>query len=334
MSVFAGTTLVPAVSLYTKKLLIEWRQLRQATRSVSWLSPIWWGLEARAEPHVLQETDDGEDSTDETLGMLEFEDWVILDAMYRSRTLELPDESEVMIPGIDFVNHRNPANAIFRYQEESNDGTLLPLSALSSEDEIFISYGDLKSPLEFLFSYGFIPDHATKAKTLRLSLRFRDDDPLAPVKVRIAAMSGVAPGIEFSQSDDGTVSWESTITWLVAVNEEDGLGFRLIYGDDGDRDIAMTFKDETISLSDLKSKLEQEPLWDLFSLRAAMTVLSRVQEQLQQLESSEPEGMEAPDKLLLAHKLRSMEGELLRRANSDLEAEVSLRRPSPDLINY
>jgi hypothetical protein len=64
-----GTTLKPAVNAKLNSLLREFELLRTATESIKWCAKYWW---------------------DEDTGMLTFDDWMCVDAMYRSRALEFP----------------------------------------------------------------------------------------------------------------------------------------------------------------------------------------------------------------------------------------------------
>ena len=85
------------------------------------------------------------------------EDWILVDAWYRSRCLEMPRAGNAMVPGLDMVNHAHKATAV--YEEDNNGDVILkirPECQVKQGEEISISYGDAKPAAEMLFSYGFI----------------------------------------------------------------------------------------------------------------------------------------------------------------------------------
>lgn len=101
----AGTTLEPAVRAKLNSLLREFEMVRAATEKIPWCAKYWW---------------------DEDTGLVTFDDWLRLDAMYRSRALEFPGVGDAMVPGIDMANHASgEATAALYETDESGNGVLL-----------------------------------------------------------------------------------------------------------------------------------------------------------------------------------------------------------------
>jgi hypothetical protein len=100
-----GTTLKPAVRAKLSSLLREYEAVRTATESIDWCAKYWW---------------------DEDNGMVNFEDWMRIDAMYRSRALEFPGAGDCMMPCIDMANHASgEATAALYETDEDGNGLLL-----------------------------------------------------------------------------------------------------------------------------------------------------------------------------------------------------------------
>jgi len=63
-----------------------------------------------------------------TLGRLKitFDDWMQVDAMYRSRALEFPGVGDAMVPCVDMANHASgDATAALYETDEDGNGLLL-----------------------------------------------------------------------------------------------------------------------------------------------------------------------------------------------------------------
>jgi hypothetical protein len=100
-----GTTLRPAVRAKMNSLLREFETVRTATEGISWCAKYWW---------------------DEVDGMVTFDDWMQIDAMYRSRALEFPGVGDAMVPCIDMANHASgDATAALYETDEDGNGLLL-----------------------------------------------------------------------------------------------------------------------------------------------------------------------------------------------------------------
>ncbi|KAI8943104.1 hypothetical protein NX059_001134 [Plenodomus lindquistii] len=297
-----GTTLQPALRAKLNSLLREFESLRTATESIGWCAKYWW---------------------DEDSGMLTFDDWMRVDAMYRSRALEFPGAGDCMMPCVDMANHASGSATAALYETDSNGNGLLLLregKRILPGGEITITYGDEKGACENIFSYGFLEDVVQSARVMFLDLDIPDDDPLRPAKMYV---STAAPGFRIFDKDD-TVDWESDYIWLVVINEEDGLDFKVRQTTDGKREIQAFWKEKELDTLKLRGYLEEDPAWDIFQLRATVLLQNRVEMQidtLQQIQNvkREPAIRDVPWEL--AARLRSLELEMLERAVAVLEAQ-------------
>ncbi|KAJ4351299.1 uncharacterized protein N0V89_006638 [Didymosphaeria variabile] len=194
-----GTTLRSAVRAKMNSLLREFETFRIATESISWCAKHWW---------------------DEEVGLLTFDDWLRVDAMYRSRALEFPGVGDAMVPCIDMANHASGDATAALYETDDDGNAILILrhgKDIPKGGEITITYGDDKGACENIFSYGFLEDSMTSAKIMFLNLDIPDDDPLRPAKIYVC---NTAPGFRLVDQKD-RIEWESDFVWLVVVNEED-----------------------------------------------------------------------------------------------------------------
>ncbi|KAI4940008.1 uncharacterized protein J4E92_001296 [Alternaria infectoria] len=310
-----GTTLKPAVSAKLNSLLREFENLRTATESISWCKKYWW---------------------DEENGMLTFDDWMCVDAMYRSRALEFPGTGDCMVPCVDMANHASGDATAALYETDGNGNGLLLLregKQVKPGDEITITYGDDKGACENIFSYGFLEDAMTSAKVVFLDLDIPDDDPLRPAKIYV---SKVAPGFRIFEKD-GTIDWESDFIWLVVVNEEDGLDFKVRQTTDGKREIQSFWKEQELDTVKLREHLEQDPLWDVFRLRATVLLQNRVDAQIELLK--ETKGAKRTGTMRdmpwrLAERLRSLELDLLKRAAATLDSQKAKLLDTEAVVHY
>jgi hypothetical protein len=298
LSLFEGTTLIPAVRAKRKKLESEFKALKQCTKSIKWLADMWWASPSKADTELdeimrqlgapSEEKNEDGDDLDNPNSLIKFDDWLMLDAMFRSRAMEWPGEGDAMVPVLDFANHTLPANAEYEVDSDGS-GLLLVKNGTNPEpgEEILISYGDKKSAMEVLFSYGFWPHYDCLAEIL-LPLPNPEDDPLGAPKVALVASKSV-PGVRIYEDEDNdrAVRWDSEALWLMVVNEEDGLDFKVAIGEDNEHDLHMTWKDEVVDLADLKSLLQQDDRWDLFDLRASLILQEQVATQLGRLVQSD-----------------------------------------------
>lgn len=306
-AIITGTSLEAALSAKLSSLDREFTLLKEKTSSIDWCQQSWWSADN---------------------GILTFYDWKTVDAIYRSRALDLPGTGHSMVPCIDMANHASGDSTSALYETDSDGNAILILREgkdLAPNDEITITYGDDKGACEMLFSYGFIESTVESARELFLDLNIPDDDPLKLAKKAVAQS---APGFRLFLHGDST-DWESSFVWLLCVNEEDGLDFKLLQKIDGERELQTSWKDEEVTdVSNLVMLLKQEPLWDVFELRAITTLQSRVEQQLLRLESSKSfidelgiVGEVDNDNCEKGMQLRDLEESLLLHAHRDFETK-------------
>ncbi|KAI9764238.1 MAG: hypothetical protein M1840_008628 [Geoglossum simile] len=300
-----GTSLQFALSAKLNNLSREFQLLRKSTERISWCEKLWW--------------------SDKT-GSLNFQDWLDADAWYRSRVLHLPEVGNAMVPCIDMVNHRSLEDATAYYDQDSNGDAVLRLrdgKALSSGQEASISYG-CKGAAEMVFSYGFIDESMMNAGEIVLDLEVPDDDPLRKAKETV---SESPPRVRIALNG-GSMEWESSFIWLICVNEEDGLDFKLLQSTDGGTELQVFWKGEYLEdVSSLEGFLKADPLWEIFRLRAVSLLQGRVENQLVRLDQSEqtiPSGYPAQPQSqawVTAARLRELEKQLMENAIVELERQ-------------
>ncbi|KAE9375663.1 SET domain-containing protein [Stipitochalara longipes BDJ] len=312
-----GTSLEVAVNAKLATLLREFEVLREQTATIPWCKKSWWDDEA-----------------------LEFGDWVLVDAWYRSRSLELPNNiGECMVPVLDMVNHSSQPNAYYEHIPSSGVSLLMrPDKMLEIGSEITISYGTSKSEAEMLFSYGFIDEKSTN-KSLVLTIDPFPDDPLG--KAKVAAFEG-QPLLRV-YADRDKIKWECPFLYLMLLNEEDGLEFRVLQQTDGSRSQLKVFwkgSDVSDATNTFEALTSEHHLSDVFKLRATALFQDRIRQQLERLYESEDEVdllADTPfvrlDRRSSAILLRKSERLMLEKAfaaadaqkNELLESEVVLR---------
>lgn len=291
----------------------EFDELREATAAIPFWNAILW--------------EQGSASVD---------DWVLADAWYRSRCLELPQIGDAMVPGLDMVNHSSSPTA---YYEVNVDGDVVllirPGCTVSRGQELTISYGEAKSAAEMLFSYGFI-DRDSTARELTLHLEPFPDDPLAKAKLHV--FNGL-PTVKLSQEGQ-TVKWDSPFVYLMCLNEEDGLEFRLLQDTTGERQLRLLWQgdDVTEQAADFEALIRGHDLCEVFKLRAVAVLHERVEAQLASIKGGPPEdqlrplvaaGLLKEGCVEAAQVLKEVEGPVLEAAAQALESEVS--RVSPGM---
>ena len=118
----AGTSLHAALRAKLKSLEREFEHLRTATGSISCCQRLWW---------------------DEDTGNLSLESWKLVDAMYRSRALDLPGTGHAMVPCIDMANHASGEDTSALYETDADGNGVLLLregKSLVEGQEITITY--------------------------------------------------------------------------------------------------------------------------------------------------------------------------------------------------
>jgi hypothetical protein len=167
----------------------------------------------------------------------------------------------------------------------------------------------------------------TSAKVMFLDLDIPNDDPLRPAKIFV---STAAPGFRIFEKND-SIDWESEFIWLVVVNEEDGLDFKIRQTTDGQREVQAFWKERELSdTTNLRQDLEGDPAWDVFQLRAIVLLQTRLEAQMGMIQETQEmlpdtSAREAPRKL--AERLRDLELSMLQRASTALESQVRANLP-------
>ena len=297
----------PAVSAKLSVLTREFDAIRTKTESI----PFWY--------EIL--------SVDENVTV---RDWVWLDALFRSRSLELPRSGESLVPCLDLANHSHQHTAYFEENDDQvvslllRDGVNIPQGA-----EITINYGQEKSAAEMLFSYGFIEPTSMTRNGLSLPLKLMDDDPLLKAKLHVFRR---APTLDIREDENGVPEWSAPFVHLMCLNEEDGLDFRILQQTDGSQDLRMYWQESDVTdvPGTFKDLVRGHELHKIFQLRSVSVVLEMVEEQLDRLNiqetgSSVPEVVRA-EALYAATELRNIEADLLKRTLEVLNNEVRISR--------
>ncbi|KAI7503517.1 SET domain-containing protein [Hortaea werneckii] len=307
LALLIGTTLAPAVSSKLRSLHREYDHLCESTSQARWYSLVGQHLD--------------------------FDDWLQVDAMYRSRALDFPEIGHCMVPCIDLANHSAGESTIAVYEKDEHGNATLLLrddKTVNEGDEVTITYGDEKGACEMLFSYGFLESERKSAETLFLSLSIPDEDPYKPAKLQTA---DCAPGFKLIDAGDGEIDWKGEFIWLLCVGADDGLRFELARTVDGEgEEMQSFFGDEELTggTAQLYSLLGKSELWDVYRLRAVALLQQRVFEQMQLLYGTqeEAEGVEHGEDTDVRTpvfenimRLRKLEFELMERAYEDFERQ-------------
>ncbi|KAG6014766.1 hypothetical protein E4U54_004869 [Claviceps lovelessii] len=287
---------------------------------------------------------------------IRLEDWLLVDAWYRSRCLELPGLGTAMVPALDMVNHSNQPSSLYEV-DDAEDVVLLvrPGADISEGKEITISYGQSKSASEMLFSYGFV-DPANAGSTMTLHLHPFPDDPLAKAKAhvfngaKLLTLSFKADN-EAEEEEDGLgrCCWHSPFVYLMCLNEEDGLSFQLLQDTEGGRSLRLFWQDEDVTerADDFETLIKGHELYRVFKLRAAVVVLRTIDEQLDSIRASqgdaelEPESDDSPiagelrpDCIAAAKLLKDVEERLLVKALEALRHEMDALMDDDHVVAY
>ena len=317
-TLLAGTSLEAALDSKMKSLDREFVHLYESTVSIDWCKKHWWNPE---------------------IGILTFDDWKQVDAMYRSRALDLPGTGHAMVPCIDMANHASGNATVALYDTDLDGNAILVLQedkTLEIGNEVTITYGDEKGACEMLFSYGFLEETMTSARELFLDLEIPDDDPLKMAKRAVAKSP---PGFKIFETESLT-SWEGDFVWFICVNEEDGLDFRVLQTLDGKKELKVFWKDDEISdMSKFRLLLEKEQYWNVFHLRAVAILQGRLEQQLLALEQSKEsirtvtfvtDNTKVSCQTIM--RLRDLEEKLMLQAYEDFEDRVCFQgRISQDI---
>ncbi|KAM7187567.1 hypothetical protein V8F20_010934, partial [Naviculisporaceae sp. PSN 640] len=314
-SLLMGTSLESAVNAKMTALVSEFDKVREVSSEIPCWNELLWEHET-----------------------VQFTDWIFLDAIYRSRCLELPRSGESMVPCIDMVNHAGTAANSY-YDENSNDEVALllrPGISISAGEEVTISYGDAKPAAEMLFSYGFI-DQTSSSVNESLVVPFDPSiipDPLT--KAKLAAF-GEPPKIHVSRTkksdDEVTVQWECPFAHLMVVNEEDGLEFAVLQDREGNRQLKVFFLEEDVTdrAREFETLIQGHALAKILRLRVVTAVQQCLQNQYERLaanSSLDDDKMTTEDFPFVREEcfhaavaLRRIESRILEAAVEELERE-------------
>lgn len=304
-----GTSLQDALDQKLDSLEREFDELKEATSHIEWCQKSWW---------------------DDEEGNVTLADWKLVDAMYRSRALDLPNIGHAMVPVLDMANHVSDNKRNARFEVAEDGGVLLVREdgvTIEEGDEINITYG-AGGACETIFSYGFLDEGALSARELFLSLDIPLDDPLRIAK---KAAAKEPPGVRVFVDPEGLMQWEGALVWWGAVNEEDGLDFQVIQSYDGARELKTLWKNEEFQPADFKAKIAVDEKFDIFRLRATVMVQERIELQGVDLTRSEGEFAEASLRVEsslwdVLNKLRTLEADLLMNAFEALEKQVCMQQ--------
>lgn len=124
-----GTSLEPALRAKEATLEREFGLLRAATAGIGWCGRLWWGDgDGEGEEqgaHDREASTSGNRKRERPL--LTLRDWKLVDAMYRSRGLDLPGAGYAMVPYIDMANHAGGARTGALYEGDAAGNALLLL---------------------------------------------------------------------------------------------------------------------------------------------------------------------------------------------------------------
>lgn len=308
LQLLIGTTLAPAVASKFKSLRREYDKLCASASNTRWYGAV--------QSH------------------LDFDDWLQVDSMYRSRALDFPEIGHCMVPCVDLANHCAGEDTIAIYEKDDDGNAVLLLregKTVSEGGEVTITYGDEKGACEMLFSYGFLEDDRKSAEMLFLSLSFPDDDPAAEAKMKVG---DCAPGFKLIDAGDDEIDWTGDFIWLLCVTFDDGLRFELARTTDGEEEVQAFFNEHELTggAAQLRQLLAKSNLWDVYRLRAIAILQQRVFDQLQVLFRTQDDMEEMPHgdgteiregQYRNAMKLRTLEFELMNKAYEYFEKEVS-----------
>lgn len=307
LQLLVGTTLAPATSAKIKSLHREYDMLCTNAAKTRWYQAVQ--------------------------DCLEFDDWMQVDAMYRSRALDIPLLGHCMVPCVDLANHAVGEATVAVYEKDQDGNAVLLLrdgQRVSKNAEVTITYGDEKGACEMLFSYGFLDDDMTSAESVFLSLNMPDTDALRTAKL---AFADTAPGFKLTDAGEGEIAWTGDFIWLLCLSEDDGLRFELARTVDGDVETQAFFQDRRLmgGAAELYSLLGQSELWDLYRLRAITLLQQRVFDQLQVLYTTQDDAEAVPhgentavreQPYQLAMRLRSLEFDLMNQGYEAFERQV------------
>ncbi|KAK2609261.1 hypothetical protein QQS21_002196 [Conoideocrella luteorostrata] len=321
-----GTSLEAALKAKLAALDNEFDQLRERSEALPFWNSLWWAEETIAA-----------------------HDWILADAWYRSRCLDLPRSGNALVSAVDMVNHSSEPSAYYEEDDQGNAVLLLrPAISVAAGEEVTISYGAAKPASEMLFSYGFI-DLANAVYTMTLPLDPFPDDPLSRAKTHVF---GGLPALTLSQTEaEGdaeetvVVKWHAPFVYLMCINEEDGLSFQLLQDTEGGRQLRLLWQgdDVTDQANNFESLIQSHALCQVFKLRVATVLHQTVEDQLAKINSGPPNsqlellqeaGVLRPECVAAANALKSVESKVLQGALNVLDHEKATLLADDHVVAY
>jgi hypothetical protein len=304
LSLLRSTSLESAVAAKTTLLAKEFATIQTTTQDL----PFWGEIV-------------GKDIT--------LRDWIWVDALFRSRSFDLPYSGVACVPGLDLANHSSTeASAHFVQDPETAAVTLLLRkgSSVRAGEEVTISYGKDKPAAEMLFNYGFI-DSSSSVQKLVLPL-----DELLNEAASVDALLGpklqvfdAAPMLELKIDDKGKARWSAPFLPIFSVHEQDGLSFR-VEERQGQQSQRMLWrgKDITAMVGMFEVFINAHDVRDVVELRAVSSVIGVVEKQLDRIRQvpQGPEGEEVRQEVRQAAlQLRGLETDILEKCLSAFREE-------------
>jgi hypothetical protein len=187
-------------------------------------------------------------------------DWIWVDALYRSRSFELPISGASCVPCLDLANHGKGRKAQWQQIVEKQTVRLVLKKGaeVKAGEEITISYGEGKPAAEMLFNYGFVKGEGEKKVMVDLDEVLAErarKDGLLKEKLEVF---GKAPVLEVMTDEmhGGKGRWKSPFIEFMCVKEEDGLGFKM-EGREGKEERRVVWKGN-------KDVTRMVGMWDVF----------------------------------------------------------------------
>jgi hypothetical protein len=135
-------------------------------------------------------------------------------------------------------------------------------------------------------------------------------------------------------ADEDKIQWDSPFLYLMLLNEEDGLDFRVLQQTDGSRSHLKVFwqgSDVTDAADTFESLISGHLLKDVFKLRAIALLQDRIRQQIERLyESDNPAesiagtALVGLDRKRNALHLRKSEKLILEKAFAEVDMQVSV----------
>lgn len=250
---------------------------------------------------------------------LTFEDWRLIDAWCRSRSMELPTVGTSMVPVIDLANHSSRSNV--QYDVNENGDVCLKLKAgavIEAGEELFLNYGADKSASEMLFSYGFV-EKTTLFEFLighiPNSVKMPAVVPGENEKLECWGRRFGTPMMTIS-GKKGSLELKCPFVYFLVLEEEHGMVLKEIEGDAVTHDFRAMWKghDITDRLDELEILLKEVPQKEVLDIRAMFIYHALITHQMELMQ--EAEDFEAQFDL----DTLSVEKQRIHKAASELRA--------------